>query len=65
MHWIFNHIWLFSSMAIIGTGGFFLAMTQLRKRKRKVHPIPKSRTLVNNYLTDSKRPLLIRLPKLG
>lgn len=65
MHWIFTHIWLSSLAAIIGIGGFFLAMSLLKKPRRKNHPIPKRRLLTNEHLNNSKQPLLIRLPKLG
>lgn len=65
MHWIFTHIWLSSSVAIIGIGGFFLAITLLKKPKRKIYPIPKRRLSANEQLNNARQPLLIRLPKLG
>ena len=65
MYWIFTNIWLSLTVAIIGIGGFFLALTLLKKRKRKIYPIPKSRLLANEHLNNSRQPLLIRLPKLG
>jgi hypothetical protein len=65
MHWIFTHIWLTTSAAIIGIGGFLLAITLLKKPKRKIHPTPKRRLSKNEQLNNARQPLLIRLPKLG
>ena len=65
MQLIFTHIWLSTLAAIIGIGGFFLAITLLKKSKRKIYPIPKRRLSTNKQLDNAKQPLLIRLPKLG